>query len=70
MERVKVNKVYRYDPVFLDVINPPYNIKAGDLVRVKNLPGCPRAGTMGMCHVVHLDGRFAGLVCVGSLEKV
>lgn len=41
---------------------------AGDIVRVVNLPGCPRAGTMGMCYVQHPDSKvFLGLVCVNSL---
>jgi hypothetical protein len=49
---------------------PPVNMKAGDVVRVVNLPGCPRANTMGHCHVAHLDGTFAGLVCTSSLRPV
>lgn len=69
LNRVRVNSVYVYQPVMIDVINPPYNIQAGDKVRVVNLPGCPKANTMGHCHVQHLDGRFAGLVCVNSLQK-
>lgn len=54
----------------LDKIDPPYNVQPGDVVRVVNLPGCPRAGTMGMCHVQHLSGEFAGLVCVNSLQPL
>ena len=70
MTKVKVNAIYRYEPVMLDVIHKPYNIAAGDIVRVVNLHGCPKANTMGHCHVQHLDGSFAGLVCVNSLKKV
>ncbi len=68
--KVRVNHTYRYDPVLLDVIHPPYNVRPGDVVRVVNLPGCPRANTMGHCHVQHLDGKFAGLVCCNSLTEV
>lgn len=68
--KVRVGKVYKYDPVLLDQLHPPHNVQVGDLVRVVNLPGCPRANTMGHCHVQHLDGRFAGLVCCNSLEDV
>lgn len=67
MKRVRVNSLYRYNPVFMDRSQPPYNIKDGDIVRVVNLPGCPKAGTMGHCYVQHLDGGFAGLVCCNSL---
>lgn len=65
---VRVNSVYRYQPVLIDKINEPYDVREGDLVRVVNLPGCPKANTMGHCHVLHLDGRFAGLVCTNSLQ--
>lgn len=68
--RVRVNSKYRFVPVLIDRCNPPYDVQPGDIVRVVNLPGCPKAGTMGHCHVQHLDGRFAGLVCVNSLERI
>jgi hypothetical protein len=64
---VRVNSTYFYVPVPLDRIHPPYNAKHGDVLRVVNLPGCPKANTMGHCHVQHQDGTFAGLVCAGSL---
>jgi hypothetical protein len=70
MKRVRVNSLYRYNPVFLDRSQPPYNIKEGDFVRVVNLPGCPKAGAMGHCHVQHLNGDFAGLVCCNSLDNL
>jgi len=38
-------------------------------VQVVNLRGCPKANTMGHCHVNDADGRFAGLVCTSSLVK-
>jgi hypothetical protein len=69
-QKVRVNKIYRYEPVLLDRIHPPHNVKEGDRVRVVNLPGCPRANTMGHCHVQHIDGTFAGLVCTNSLKDI
>ena len=66
--RVRVNKEYRFEPVPFDVLNPPFGAAPGDVVRVVNLPGCPRANTMGMCHV-EKDGKFAGMVCTNSLKE-
>ena len=45
-------------------------LQEGDQVRVVNLPGCPRANTMGHAHVQRLDGSFAGLVLTASLDSV
>lgn len=70
IRKVRAGKVYRYEPVLIDVVNPPYNVQRGDLVRVVNMPGCPKANTMGHCHVDHLDGQFGGLVCCNSLVDV
>ncbi|HEX3105624.1 MAG TPA: hypothetical protein VHQ22_14355 [Terriglobales bacterium] len=70
MKRVRAGRLYRYKPVLLDRGHPPYNVQEGDIVRVVNLPGCPKAGTMGHCHVEHLNGDFAGLVCCNSLEDL
>lgn len=72
--KVRNGSIYRYDPVSYDRADPPYGFKAGILksgntVRVRNLPGCPRAGTMGMCHIETLAGQFAGLVMTASLHK-
>lgn len=65
--RVKVGKSYVYRPVLFDVLNPPFGADDGDIVEVVNLPGCPRANTMGMCHIKK-DGEFAGMVCTNSLQ--
>lgn len=65
--RVRVNTLYRFVPVPLDRIHPPYNIEANDIVRVVNLSSCPKANTMGHCYVQHLGGDFAGLVVCNSL---
>lgn len=66
--RVRVNMLYRFEPVMIDALHPPVDCEPGQIVRVVNLPGCPRANTMGHCHVAHLGGQFAGLVCVNSLQ--
>lgn len=71
MNRVRVNALYVYEPVLLDVIDGRTDLKRGDVVRVINLHGCPPANTMGHCHVAGPDtGRFVGLVCCNSLRKV
>lgn len=69
--RVRAGVTYLYEPVMLDILNPPAGApEAGDLLTVVNLPGCPRANTMGHCHVnfAH-NGKFAGLVCTNSLQR-
>ena len=69
--KVRANAIYRYNPVLLDQIDGRTSLKTGDLVRVVNLPGCPRANTMGHCHVADPNtGHFIGLVCCNSLEPV
>lgn len=73
MKRVRANARYVYEPVPLDRLHPPYGVNAGligagDTVQVVNLPGCPRANTMGHCHIQTVAGVFAGLVCVNSLQ--
>lgn len=67
MNKVRVGRLYKYVPVLMDRTDKPFNINEGDVVRVVNLPGCPKANTMGHCHVEHLCGKFAGLVCCNSL---
>jgi len=61
-----VGRTYIYYPNLFDKINPPFGVTPGDTVKVVNLPGCPRANTMGMCHVT-VDDKFAGMVCTNSL---
>ena len=72
--RVRVNSKYQYVPVPWDVIMPPVGaetgiLKPGDTVKVVNLPGCPRANTMGHCYINTMSGDFAGLVMTNSLVK-
>ena len=68
--RVQAGRKYVYRPVGLDVWDSRIYggmVKAGDYVKVVNLPGCPRANTMGHCHIETMDGQFAGLVLTNSL---
>ena len=65
-QKVRVGGRYRYEPVMFDLLNPPFDVQKGDTVTVVNLPGCPKANTMGMCHVAK-DGEFAGMVMTNSL---
>ena len=68
--KVRANAIYRYDPVPLDQFDGRTSLQTGDLVRVVNLPGCPRANTMGHCHVATPEGEFIGLVCCNSLTPI
>lgn len=70
MNRVQAGRKYVYRPVPLDVIDSRIYadlVKPGDYCKVVNLPGCPKANTMGMCHIETMKGEFAGLVCTNSL---
>ena len=71
-KRVVVNRSYYYVPVLLDRIHPPIavgmgRLAEGDVVRVVNLPGCPKANTMGHAHFDVNGGEFGGLCCTNSL---
>ena len=71
IRKVRAGARYRYQPVPLDAWQPPYGVSAGilgpgDIVKVVNLNGCPRANTMGHAHI-EKDGAFAGLVHCNSL---
>ena len=70
MKRVRAGSVYIYNPAGMDLWDARTDLKEGDQVRVVNLPGCPRANTMGHAHVQRLDGSFAGLVLTASLDSV
>lgn len=67
--RVRVGAKYVFNPVPFDVLNPTANLPLvpGDVVTVVNLPGAPKANTMGMCYVAK-DGTFAGMVMTNSLS--
>ncbi len=65
--RVRVGSKYRFEPWGWDVFDPKADIESGAIVRVVNLPGAPKANTMGHAHVEDLDGNFLGLVSTASL---
>jgi len=64
--KVRANTEYIFYPNILDRYDGSTSLVPGDLVKVVNLPGCPKANTMGHAHVT-LDGKFAGLVSTNSL---
>ena len=71
MKKVRANAVYIYNPTGADLWDARTDLKEGTMVRVINLPGCPRANVMGHCHVAHPEtGRFIGLVLTSSLDSV
>jgi hypothetical protein len=65
--RVRVNSLYRFHPALIDRNVP---CEDGSIVRVINMPGCPKANTMGHCYIEHLGGEFIQLVCCGSLQTL
>ena len=68
--KVRVNSLYHYQPCAWDRLDPTRDVlKAGDLVRVINLHGCPPANTMGHCYVhpVGFDKGVFQLVMTSSL---
>jgi hypothetical protein len=67
--KVRAGNSYTFDPVLIDACDPKTTLKRGDTVTVVNLPGCPKANTMGHCHVKK-DGEFAGLVHCNSLKPI
>lgn len=69
-KKVRVGSKYRFEPVIMDACMPVnQGLKRGDIVKVINKYGCPKANTMGQCYV-EKDGVFMGMVCTNSLEKV
>lgn len=69
--KVRANAVYTFHPVMMDVIwSQHHSAVDGQLVRVINLNGAPRANTMGQCHIESTDDRtFLGMVSTHSLVK-
>lgn len=71
--KVRVNSLYQYQPCGWDTLRPCAGnaLKPGDVVRVINLPGAPRANTMGQCYVGDSNtGRFLCMVSTSSLIPV
>src|SRR5690242_7915154 len=56
--KVQAGREYIFYPNLLDRIDGRTKLLPGDVVTVVNLPGCPRANTMGHAHV-ELKGEFA-----------
>jgi hypothetical protein len=65
--KVRVGSFYYYSPNLLDRCDGRTDLVEGDFVKVVNLPGCPKANTMGHCYV-EKQGRFAGMVHTNSLH--
>jgi hypothetical protein len=67
--RVRVNAEYIYYPNLLDRCDGRTNLVPGSIVTVVNLPGCPKANTMGHAYVEY-NGKFAGMVSTNSLHPL
>lgn len=67
--KVRAGSTYFYHPNLLDIVDARTGLKSGDEVRVVNLPGCPKANTMGHCHVEDATtGALIGIVHTNSLH--
>jgi len=67
--KVRVNQILVYHPNMLDAIDGRTSLKSGDLVKVINMPGCPKANVMGHCYVGDVaTGKFIGMVHTNSLH--
>lgn len=67
--RVRVGSLYTYVPVMLDQIDGKTHLQKGDIVRVINVHGAPKANVMGHCYVgdPNNENRFIGMVHCNSL---
>ena len=66
--KVQANQEYIYYPNLLDRCDGRTNLVPGTVVKVGNLPGAPRANTMGHCYVFDINtGKFIGMVHTNSL---
>lgn len=73
MNKVRVGTIYRYNPNGWDRIIPTGGnaLALGQLVRVINLPGAPKANTMGQCYVADVNtGKFLCMVSTDSLDRI
>ena len=69
--RVRLGGIYQYTPVFFDQYQQnTKDLPHGCHLRVIQPKGTPANGTMGMAYTETLDGKFIGLVCVNSLERL
>jgi hypothetical protein len=69
--KVIVGRSYLFYPNLLDRYDGRANLVPGDIVKVINLPGAPKANVMGHCYVAsRVDGAFLGMVHTNSLHKL
>lgn len=68
--KVRVGSKYVFNPVPLDRFDSRSKATLGEVVRVVNVPGAPKANVMGHCHIESLDGTFLGMVLTNSLVPV
>ena len=69
--RVRLGGIYQYTPVFFGQYQQnTKDLPHGCRLRVIQPKGTPANGTMGMAYTETLDGKFIGLVCVNSLERL
>jgi hypothetical protein len=63
--------IYIYQPTMFDRYQPnTQGLPEGTRLRVIQPRGCPKNGTMGMAYTETLEGRFVGLVCINSLQRL
>lgn len=69
--RVFANSTYIFRPCMMDIIwEQHHSAIEGQRVRVINLPGAPKANTMGQCHIEDAINReFLGMVSIHSLTR-
>jgi 3-dehydroquinate synthase class II len=68
--KVRAGAVYRYVPVMMDTTSPACHAEPGQIVRVVNLHGAPKANTMGHAHIEDAaTGKFLGLCVTNSLTR-
>lgn len=70
MRRVTVGRTYQFSREGFDCLWSHCDAQEGQVVRVVNLPGAPRANTMGHCHIETVRGEFLGMCDVRSLHSV
>lgn len=67
---VRVGSIYTFHPCMVDIIHCITDLRPGARVRVVNLPGAPKANTMGQCYVADPEtGQFIGMVSTSSLHR-
>jgi hypothetical protein len=69
MKTPRVNSIWKWKPVGMDIYDGHFTLLVGTEVRVIQPYGCPKNGTMGHCYIETKSGQFLGLVCINSLEK-